>query len=299
MAQFEEWHLQEAGGWSQFAESDFEALAHECDRTSSRRIVERLELVSVKEPLLRMDRTGASSETGKREDIRVLIAHSDALISAGLIAALREQQFSVLAELPDSGDRSPTHSRPGDVTIADYESALHRLNSQEVRRERVIVLTGRDSQASICHALEQGAWGYLLLGCSVADVVNGIRLVQAGTRALGPLVAARLAERVTLPLLTDRESKVLGQITLGLSNKRIASELLLSVGTVKSHVKAILAKLGASSRTHAVAMARRYGIHPEEGDGIPSGELIRVPTLATSLPADNRRLLGASSRAGA
>jgi DNA-binding NarL/FixJ family response regulator len=195
----------------------------------------------------------------------------------------------VLAQLPDLGDPSRTYSLAVDVTIADYESALRLLNSQEGRRLRVIVLTHRDSQASICHALEQGAWGYLLLGCSVADVVNGIRLVQGGTRALGPLVAARIAERLALPVLTHREGEVFRQIALGLSNKRIASELSLSVGTVKAHVKAILAKLGARSRTHAVALARRYGITPEEDDGISRPAMINASTRP-SRPTEGRRV---------
>jgi DNA-binding NarL/FixJ family response regulator len=249
----------------------------------------RLEVEPVKKPVVRMERRGASREPGIQESICVLIAHSDPLMSAGLIAALREQQFAVLAQLPDSGDPSRIDSLPVDVTIADYQSALRLLNSQEGRRLRVIILTHRDSQASICHALEQGAWGYLLLGCSVADVVNGIRLVQGGTRALGPLVAARIAERLALPLLTHREGEVLRQIALGLSNKRIASELSRSVGTVKTHVKAILAKLGASSRTHAVALARRYGITPEEDDGISRPAMINA-SPRPSRPTEGRRV---------
>ena len=209
-------------------------------------------------------------ETDRRapSGICILVAHCDPLISAGLIAALREHQFNVLAQA-DSIDRPSTDFFCADVAIADYESGLHLLSSREVGRERVIILTDRDSQSSICHALELGAWGYLLLGCSVADLVNGIRMVHGGTRALGPLVAARIAARLTLPLLTNRENEVLGQIVLGLGNKSIASELCLSVGTVKAHVKSILAKLGAVSRTHAVAMARRYGILPEEAEGTP------------------------------
>lgn len=206
------------------------------------------------------------SATREPPSISVLIAHRDPLIAAGLAATLQEQHFRLVTHATDTIGQPADAFCSADVAIADYESGIRLLSSRAFHRERIIILTHRDSQGSICDALEQGAWGYLLLGCSVEDLVQGIRSVHGGTRALGPLVAARIAERLVLPLLTKRESEVLRQIILGLSNKSIALELSLTEGTVKAHVKSILAKLGAISRTHAVAMALRYGILPEEGD---------------------------------
>lgn len=230
--------------------------------------------------------------------ISVLIAHCDPLISAGLSAALQEQQFTVVAQALHSVPESPADDLvlPTDVVVSDYETGLQLLGSRELWRERVIILTHRDSQSSICQALEQGAGGYLLLGCSITALTGAIRSVHGGRRALDPAVAARLAERVALPLLTKREADVLRQIDFGLSNKGIGLELSLSVGTVKTHVKSILSKLGAVSRTHAVAMARHRGVLSEEGCEHSPVRVAGQSGEAHGSP--RRRLLGYGALAG-
>ncbi|MFL6600309.1 MAG: LuxR C-terminal-related transcriptional regulator [Steroidobacteraceae bacterium] len=185
--------------------------------------------------------------------IRVLIAHGDPLISAGLAATLaRLQDFEIAA----GGARQPI----ADVVIADYESGLRFIASGGAPGRRVMILTQSDSEAKICHALEQGARGYLLLGCSLQDLVDGLRSVYMGGIALGPLVASRIADRMKQQALTPREADILRYMMLGMSNKAIASKLTLAVGTVKTHVKSVLEKLNASSRTQAVSIAQRRGI---------------------------------------
>jgi DNA-binding NarL/FixJ family response regulator len=190
------------------------------------------------------------------ERIRVLIAHGDPLISAGLAATLsRLRDFDTAC----GGARQP----PADVVIADYESGLRLIASGGLER-RVLILTHSDSEAKICHALEQGARGYLLLGCSLQDLVNGLRSVYMGGIALGPLVASRIADRMKQQALTPREGDILRYMMLGMSNKAIATKLTLAVGTVKTHVKSVLEKLNASSRTEAVSIAQRRGILRDE-----------------------------------
>jgi DNA-binding NarL/FixJ family response regulator len=185
--------------------------------------------------------------------IRVLIAYGDPLISAGLAATLgRLRDF----ETAMGGGRQPV----ADVVIADYESGLQLIASGGVLGRRVMILTHSDSEAKICHALEQGARGYLLLGCSLQDLVDGLRSVYMGGIALGPLVASRIADRMKQQALTPREADILRCMMLGMSNKAIASKLTLAVGTVKTHVKSVLEKLNASSRTQAVSIAQRRGI---------------------------------------
>jgi len=80
-------------------------------------------------------------------------------------------------------------------------------------------------------------------------------------------VARRIAENMTQQALTAREETVLRQLMLGLSNKRIAVQFTLTEGTVKAHVKSILAKLNAASRTEAIAIAHRRGLLPYESEG--------------------------------
>ena len=195
--------------------------------------------------------------------IKVLIVHSNPLISAGLSATLgRQADFGVAAHRNELC-ASPAETPPpfsADIIVADYNSGLQFTAS----RHRVVILTHIDSEAKICHALEQGARGYLLLDCGPQELLDSLRSVHAGGIALAPLAAARVADRMKQQLLTSRESQVMRQLVMGLSNKAIASKLTLAEGTVKTHVKSILKKLDATNRTGAVAIAQRRGLLDEE-----------------------------------
>ena len=207
----------------------------------------------------------------KPTEIKVLIAHSNPLVSAGLYAMLgKEGDLSVELrsdELCASPRETPSLFSP-DVIVADYDSGLQFVTSSD----RVVILTHTDGEAKICHALEQGARGYLLLDCGLQDLLDSLRSVHAGGIALAPLVAARVADRMTQHALTSREGQVLRQLMLGLSNKAIAGNLALSEGTVKTHVKSILNKLGARSRTGAAAIAQRRGLFVEDLDAREQSE---------------------------
>jgi DNA-binding NarL/FixJ family response regulator len=212
----------------------------------------------------------ANSGMPQPSRIRVLIAHGDPLISAGLAVTLRKRgDFEAIVCSPALTASDMTS---GDVVVADYDSGLRLIASAGADRHRVMILTHGDSEAKISHALEQGARGYLLLGCSVQELIDGLRSVHVGGLALGPLVARRIADCMQQRALTRREGDILRQMMLGLSNKQIARKLTLSVGTVKTHVKAVLGKLGASSRTQAVAIAQRRGILREESVSSPTRE---------------------------
>jgi DNA-binding NarL/FixJ family response regulator len=212
--------------------------------------------------------------------IKVLIAHGDPLIAAGLAVTLQTQSdFEAYVCRPASKPLNATGSDlpPADVVVADYDSAMRLIASAVAVRHRVVILTHNDGEARICRALEQGARGYLLLGCSLQDLFEGLRAVRVGGMALGPLVASRVAEWMKQRALTLREEDILRQMMLGRSNKRIAMELSLAVGTVKAHVKSILDKLDATSRTEAVAIAQRRGIVQEERAYPPAASRVARP----------------------
>jgi DNA-binding NarL/FixJ family response regulator len=211
-------------------------------------------------------------------EIRVLISHSDALISAGLEAVLQKRRglkvvFPRFAS--EFAHDIDSESAEADVVIADYESALRLSEGSRKSASRLLILTHSDSEARICRALERGARGYLLLGCSPDDLVDGIHSVFQGGVALGPQVARRIAENMAQQALTAREESVLRQLMLGLSNKRIALKFTLTEGTVKAHVKSILAKLNAASRTEAIAIAHRRGLLPYESEGSKRQTVVR------------------------
>jgi DNA-binding NarL/FixJ family response regulator len=200
--------------------------------------------------------------------IKVLIAHSDPFIAAGLVTLLRERRdFEVVVCSRALTSNASSKRLPSvHVVVADYDSGMRLLESAGVRSPRVIILTHSDSEAKICRALEQGVRGYLLLGCSLQELINGLRTVDVGDMALAPLAVCRVADRMKQRALTRREEDILRQLMLGLSNKGIARKLTLAPGTVKTHVKAILRKLDATSRTGAVAIAQRRGILREESE---------------------------------
>jgi DNA-binding NarL/FixJ family response regulator len=205
--------------------------------------------------------------------IKVLIAHADPLISAGLAATLRQggdfetvAADAALTELPSTSRRLPA----ADVAIADYDSGLRLIVAGGAIGHRVIVLSHHDSEAMISHALRQGARGYLLLGCSMRELMTGLRAVHQGGLALAPLAASRMADWLKQQALTRREREVLRQMMLGFSNKAIAAKLTMAVGTVKMHVKAIFNKLDVASRTEAVVIAQRRGILADEWGWSPS-----------------------------
>jgi DNA-binding NarL/FixJ family response regulator len=196
--------------------------------------------------------------------VSVVIAHRDPFISAGLAVSLGGlEDFDTVVHGIESG-QPPNGSGPVDVVVADYDSGLRLLGPDSPWRDRVLIFTNRDSEASIGHALEQGTRGYLLLGCGVADLAAAIRSIHAGEVAFGPLVAGRIAEQIRREKLTQRQLEILRLLILGLSNKAIAFETRAALETVKTHVKTILRKLDARSRTQAVAIARRRGMLPEE-----------------------------------
>jgi DNA-binding NarL/FixJ family response regulator len=204
----------------------------------------------------------------------VLVLHSDPLLSAGLVAALREQSaFEVFAV---GADRAAADVSAVDVVIADFETAMRLMSatgageSRPSSQPRVLVLTRNDREADIRRAVQAGVFGYVLTGGVLSELLEGLALVASGVRFLGQSVARRMADSLTHALLTSRELEVLGLVVRGLSNKEIARQLSIEVGTVKSHMMAIMTKLGAASRTQAAGIATARGLVEIRADVLPT-----------------------------
>lgn len=161
------------------------------------------------------------------------------------------------------------HIPSADVVVADYDCGLRLIESAGADSPRVMILTHSTSEAKICHALEKGVRGYVLLGGSLQNLIDDLRSIHAGRVAVGPLVVSRMADWMKRQTLTRREEEILRYLMLGFSNKIIARKFALTTGTVKAHVKAILHKLDARSRTEAAAIAQRRGILGEDGECPP------------------------------
>ena len=125
---------------------------------------------------------------------------------------------------------------------------------------RMIVLTTYSGDAQDDRAFKAGVYGYFLKSMLRKELVETIRTVHSGRRRIPPEIAVEMAAHYTDDALTEREINVLRQLASGNANKIIADKLEISQETVKAHMRKILSKLGASDRTHAVAIALKRGI---------------------------------------
>jgi DNA-binding NarL/FixJ family response regulator len=204
----------------------------------------------------------------KKERIRVLIADDHTIVREGLVSLLRRKSdMMVVAEASHGREAIELWKkhRP-DVTLLDLRmpeldgvSAIKEIRQLD-ETASIIVLTTFDGDEDIYRAIRAGAKAYLLKDTARDALVECVRRVYAGETYLPPLLAAKLAERVSGETLSAREIEVLQRIAAGKSNKEIGAELFISEGTVKTHVKSIFAKLDVVSRTEAVATATRRGL---------------------------------------
>lgn len=154
---------------------------------------------------------------------------------------------------------------PADVIVADYDQGLLLIAETKAKElvarkpPKVLIVTPRANEWEICTALELGARGYLIQGCELSELISGVRAVHHGLRHLCGPAARRLADSIAYATLTRREMEVLRLVAEGLGNKSIARELVIEVGTVKSHLKTIFDKLGAKSRTELASVAKHPG----------------------------------------
>lgn len=210
-----------------------------------------------------------------RTAIVVVVRHRDPLLRLGVVAALRDDgRFSVHTD-----DDAALHTgaamgaaETADVVIADLETGESFVESTRHRHHppRVMVLTHRDGETDIQRALSRGVLGYLLTGCGLGDIIDGVLALHRGQRYLAQAAAMRLAEHLSFQSLTGREVEVLHLVAAGWSNKMVANDLGMAVGTVKAHLKAILGKLNARTRTEAAHVALRRGLLVTAPSGTPS-----------------------------
>ncbi|WP_328728900.1 response regulator transcription factor [Streptomyces jietaisiensis] len=220
--------------------------------------------------------------------LRVLVADDQGVVRAGFAAVIdAEEDMTVVGEAADgaaairlSGELAP------DVVVMDIRMpeldgiAATRLITGRPDGPRVLVLTTFDLDAHVFDALRAGASGFLLKDVHAAELLRGIRIVAAGESVLAPSATRRLLRhyagrpssgietgRVPAELnrLTARERSVLGLLASGLNNTEIAADLGITVGTVKSHVNAVLRKLALRDRVQATILAYDLGLarpHP-------------------------------------
>jgi DNA-binding NarL/FixJ family response regulator len=204
----------------------------------------------------------------KKERIRILIADDHSVVREGLVSLVKRKSDMVVVAEASNGREAVElwkEHRP-DVTLLDLRMPeLDGVGAIKEIRElddnaQIVVLTTYDGDEDIYRAIKAGAKAYLLKDTARDALVDTVRRVHAGETYLPPQLAAKLAERVSGQALSPREIEVLQRMAVGKSNKEIGTELFISEGTVKTHIKSIFSKLDVVSRTEAVATATRRGL---------------------------------------
>lgn len=206
--------------------------------------------------------------------IRLLLVDDEPLIRQRLRLILAgEPDLDVVGEAGDGAEAvSAARRLAPDVVLMDVRMPdVDGIRATELLRAllnppKVLVVTTFSSDDHVFGALQAGAAGFVLKRASAAELVAAVRAVAAGDALLYPeavremALRSRRSSRHAGPALTDRESAVLTLMAEGLSNAAIAERLVVGVETVRSHVAAVLRKLGARDRTHAVVLAYSRGL---------------------------------------
>ena len=211
----------------------------------------------------------AVKDAAAKPRIRVLIADDHGVVREGLVSMILRNKADMTLVGEASNGREAIdlwrEHRP-DVTLLDLRmpevdgvDAIKEIRVHD-EKARIVVLTTFDGDEDIYRAIQAGAKGYLLKDVPREALMDCIRRVHAGETSVPMHLVAKLAERVSGDTLSKREIEVLKLMAKGRSNKEIASSLFISESTVKSHGKAIFAKMNVVSRTEAVAEATRRGL---------------------------------------
>jgi DNA-binding NarL/FixJ family response regulator len=226
-------------------------------------------------------REGATTSRDRAElSVRVVIADDQALVRAGFRKLLEvDPEIEVVAEAADGLEAIEAVRRlQPDVVLMDIR--MPGVDGLEATRRigdgksptRVLILTTFGLTDYVYEALRAGASGFLLKDSPAEDLLSGVRIVARGDGLLDPTVTRAVIEEFSrkprrpgdlaqkLEELTARELEVLQRLARGLANAEIAAELVISDGTVKTHVARILQKLDLRDRVQAVIFAYESGL---------------------------------------
>ena len=200
--------------------------------------------------------------------IRILSVDDHPVVRGGIATLIATQPDMTLVAEASNGREAIEQFRRHRPDIGLMDLQMPDLNGLDaivaIRAEfpdaRLIVLTTYEGDVQALRALQAGARGYLLKNALYKELLDTIRAVHAGKKAISPEMSYELAEHAMDDALTTAEVDVLRLIAAGKANKEIADLLSVTEATVKGRVKNILSKLGADDRTHAAMIAVKRGI---------------------------------------
>jgi DNA-binding NarL/FixJ family response regulator len=200
--------------------------------------------------------------------IRIMAVDDHSIFRQGIVGLLGDQaDLQLVAEACNGREAIQQYrAHQPDITLMDLQ--MPEMNGLDaviaIRGEfpeaKIIVLTTYSGDVQVLRALKAGARAYLLKNLLHKELLETIRAVHAGKKALSPEASYELAEHAADDALTPAEVQVLRLIATGNANKQIAAQLSITEETVKGRVKNILSKLNANDRTHAATIGLRRGI---------------------------------------
>lgn len=210
---------------------------------------------------------------------RVLLVDDQHMVRSGLRMILELAGIEVVGEASD-GAEAVDLAAELDPEVVLMDVRMPGIDGIEATRRivdanlpcRVVILTTFDLDRHVYDALLAGATGFIVKDASAQQLVNAVERAVAGEAPMASSVLARMIDRFlervpegapdppNLRSLSTREREVLGLMAAGLTNTEIAERLVVSIATVKTHVRNILAKLEARDRVQAVLLAHQYGI---------------------------------------
>ena len=207
--------------------------------------------------------------------IRLVIADDQAVVRSGFKAILEDEpDIEIVGEAEDGVQAvAVARRRAADLVLMDVR--MPRMNGIEATRELageidVLIVTTFDLDEYVFGALRAGAAGFLLKDAPADTLIAAIRAVGGGQGLIAPEVTRRLISRfaevsprdatATAGELSEREQQVLLLVARGRTNAQIAAELMIEETTVKTHVSAVLSKLGLQRRVQAVIYAYETGL---------------------------------------
>jgi len=204
----------------------------------------------------------------KYSKVRVLIADDHSVVRMGLVSLLgTAKNVEIAGEAVNGEDavRKALKLRP-DIVVMDI--VMPKKDGVAATEEilaaapetKVLILTTFGTSDDISRALKAGATGAIMKSATNRELLAAVQSVAQGKRFISAEVEGILANDPPIPELSQRQSEILESIARGLTNKEIATQLDISLESVKSHVKVILEKLEASSRTEAAAIAQRKNL---------------------------------------
>jgi two-component system, NarL family, response regulator len=200
--------------------------------------------------------------------IRILIADDHPILGQALTMFLEcEPDMTVVGHAGD-GREALELFRQHQPDVALMDLRMPKIEGADAiaaicakfKHARIVVLTTYDGDEDIYRGLRAGAKGYLLKRAEPKELLDAIRTVHQGKKYIPPSIAAKLAERIGSPELSDRELEVLRLIAKGKNNQQISNDLNIAESTVRFHANNIFGKLKVSDRTQALVTALNRGI---------------------------------------